>query len=56
VHYAKHTRIPRTASPAFVTSRRPAAAGGSLPYPSDFGDGLNGGNWDNTGFTYAPEE
>ena len=26
-----------------------------MPYPADFGDGLGGGDWDNTGFTYSPE-
>jgi len=28
---------------------------GWQPYPGDFGNGLDGGWWDNTGFTYTPE-
>jgi iron complex outermembrane recepter protein len=56
VRYAKHTHTLNRFQPAFKTSAPPAAPVATLPYPSDFGDGLGGGNWDNTGFTYAPEE
>ena len=53
---------PTTSAPAAATIRRCAAAlpaaptTGVMPYPADFGSGLGGGNWDNTGFTYAPED
>jgi iron complex outermembrane receptor protein len=56
VRYADHERVSGRWGPAF---RAPAlvlqTSEGVLPYPSDFGDGLGGGNWDNTGFTYSPE-
>jgi iron complex outermembrane receptor protein len=32
-----------------------APTDGIKPYPADFGSGLGGGNWDNTGFTYTPD-
>lgn len=56
IRYADHKRTSNRWAPAFRTAT-PAVfpTTGSLPYPDDFGDGLGGGNWDNTGFTYAPE-
>lgn len=33
----------------------PTPTEGWQPYPADFGAGLGGGYWDNTGFTYSPK-
>jgi iron complex outermembrane receptor protein len=56
VRYADHHRDSTKYGPAFHNAAfPPAPATGSMPYPSDFGSGLGGGNWDNTGFTYSPE-
>jgi iron complex outermembrane receptor protein len=54
--HADHARTSGRWGPAFrsaILVNQPVA--GVLPYPSDFGDGLGGGNWDNTGFSFAPE-
>jgi iron complex outermembrane receptor protein len=56
LRYADHRRESGRWGPAFRgTNLGQAGASGVLPYPSDFGSGLGGGNWDNTGFTYTPE-
>jgi len=56
IRHADHKRELRRNAPAFKTATPPSAPVAALPYPSDFGNDLGGGNWDNTGFTYAPEE
>ena len=67
VRFANHKRDSRRWGPAFrsgitvdavtgrVTSATPTPTTGWVGYPGDFGDGLGGGFWDNTGFTYTPE-
>lgn len=53
--YADHRRESARTSPAFRSAIVPAQTTGVLPYPGDFGQGLGGGNWDRTGFTFTPE-
>lgn len=53
--YADHRRNSARNGPAFKSAIAPAQLDGVLAYPSDFGQGLGGGNWDRTGFTYSPE-
>ena len=67
VRFANHKRDSRRWGPAFrsgitldpvtgrVISNTPTPTTGWVAYPGDFGDGLGGGFWDNTGFTYTPE-
>jgi iron complex outermembrane receptor protein len=55
IRYADHKRTSGRYGPAFRGAMPPAPSTGIKPYPGDFGDGLGGGNWDNTGFTYTPE-
>lgn len=56
VRYADHRRQSGRWGPAFRgTNILPQAGEGVLPYPSDFGADLGGGNWDNSGFTFTPE-
>ncbi|PWF40558.1 TonB-dependent receptor domain-containing protein, partial [Massilia glaciei] len=55
VRHADHKRITKRFAPAFgVPINATTPAGQIVPYPSDFGSGLGGGDWDNTGFTYTP--
>ncbi|MDL2357993.1 MAG: TonB-dependent receptor [Pseudomonadota bacterium] len=56
VRHADHKRYSTRFAPTFalpLTASTPA--GTTLAYPDDFGKGLGGSNWDNTGFTYTPE-
>ncbi len=56
LRYADHKRTSGRWGPAFKTAIFPnQGADGVLAYPGDFGEGLGGGNWDRTGFTFAPE-
>ena len=55
IRYADHKRTSGRYGPAFRGAMPPAPTTGVKAYPGDFGDGLGGGNWDNTGFTYTPE-
>lgn len=56
VRYSDHQRTSGRYGPAFHNAALPAApSAGVMPYPADFGSGLGGGNWDNTGFTYTPD-
>jgi iron complex outermembrane receptor protein len=69
VRFADHKRDSARRGPAFrdslLTTSGPVLGAlvgnpatpttGWQPYPGDFGDGLGGGGWDNTGFTYTPE-
>ncbi len=55
LRHADHRRELKRHAPAFISAALADAPVQSLPYPADFGRGLGGGNWDNTGFTYAPE-
>ncbi|MCC6072187.1 TonB-dependent receptor [Massilia sp. GCM10020059] len=56
VRYADHKRVSGRNGPAFRSSTLTLqGTNGVMPYPADFGDGLGGGNWDNTGFTYSPD-
>jgi iron complex outermembrane receptor protein len=57
VRYADHRRFSARAYPAYrnsgIDSGLPT---GFVPFPSDFGAGLDGpAGWDNTGFTFTPE-
>jgi iron complex outermembrane receptor protein len=65
--FADHKRTSARRGPAFrdgitvdpatgkVTSTTPTPTTGWIGYPGNFGAGLGGGFWDNTGFTYTPE-
>ena len=53
--YADHKRDSARNGPAFKSAVVPPQLDGVLAYSSDFGQGLGGGNWDRTGFTYTPE-
>lgn len=55
IRYSDHKRKSGRYGPAFRGGMPPAPTTGIRPYPDDFGDGLGGGSWDNTGFTYSPE-
>jgi iron complex outermembrane receptor protein len=67
LRFANHKRDSRRWGPAFrsgitldaatgrVTSATPTPTSGWVGYPGDFGDGLGGGFWDNTGFSYTPD-
>ena len=55
VRYADHRRQSARFSPAFKNVILPQQTEGLLPYPADFGEGLGGGNWDRTGFTFTAE-
>jgi iron complex outermembrane receptor protein len=56
IRYSDHHRTSVKNQPALHSATLAAAPGtGVVPYPSDFGSGLGGGNWDNTGFSYAPD-
>ena len=56
IRFADHDRKSGRWGPAFrSTSIIPQSDNGVLAYPSDFGSGLGGGSWDNTGFTFTPE-
>ncbi|PIL43330.1 TonB-dependent receptor [Massilia eurypsychrophila] len=55
VRYSDHKRKSGRYNPAQRGGLPPAPTSGIMPYPDNFGDGLGDGNWDNTGFTYAPE-
>ena len=69
IRHADHKRMSGRFGPAFRTALsysydavtgkiiQPTATPteGWQPYPGDFGSGLDGGYWDNTGFTYTPE-
>lgn len=56
VRHADHDRTSGRFGPAFKSATLAIQGqNGVMPYPDDFGDGLGGGNWDNTGFTYSPE-
>ncbi|HEU4373324.1 MAG TPA: hypothetical protein VFS02_07535 [Telluria sp.] len=56
VRYSDHRRNSAKYQPAFHSATLAAApADGVVPYSSDFGNGLGGGNWDNTGFSYQPD-
>lgn len=56
VRHSDHKRKTDRFAPTFKTAFAPdVALGAILPYPLDFGSGLGGGNWDNSGFTYQPE-
>jgi len=65
VRFADHERTSGRRGPAFrsgiavdpntgkVTSNTPTPTTGWQPYPGDFGSGLGGSGWDNSGFTYT---
>lgn len=65
VRFADHERTSGRRGPAFrsgiavdpvtgkVTSNSPTPTTGWQPYPGDFGAGLGGSGWDNSGFTYT---
>lgn len=66
VRVADHKRTSGRRGPAFRASlidggsgalvgNPPTPTSGWQPYPGDFGAGLDGGQWDNTGFTYTRE-
>ena len=38
-----------------VTTPTPTPTTGWVPYPGNFGSGLGGGYWDNTGFSFTPD-
>jgi iron complex outermembrane receptor protein len=50
-------RDPITVDPTTgkVTTPTPTPTTGWVAYPGDFGSGLGGGYWDNSGFTFTPE-
>jgi iron complex outermembrane receptor protein len=54
VRYSDHHRNSGRVQPAQRGGLPPAPTTGVVPYPANFGDGLGGGNWDNTGFSYDP--
>lgn len=64
VRFADHKRTSGRRGPAFreglidgasgnLIGNPVTPAGGWQPYPGDFGAGLDGNGWDNTGFTYT---
>ncbi|QJE02870.1 TonB-dependent receptor [Massilia forsythiae] len=57
VRFADHRRDSARRSPAYRTADLNAGApAGSVPWPSDFGAGLDGpAGWDNSGYTLTPE-
>ncbi|MCA1246216.1 TonB-dependent receptor [Massilia sp. MS-15] len=66
VRIAEHKRTSGRRGPAFRAGLIDGTTGaltpsaitpttGWAPYPGDFGDGLGGGFWDNSGFTYTRE-
>jgi iron complex outermembrane receptor protein len=56
VRHSDHKRKTDRFAPTFKSAFAPnVALGAIVPYPDDFGDGFGGSNWDNTGFTYAPD-
>jgi iron complex outermembrane receptor protein len=57
VRFADHHRDSARRYPAYHTNTIGAAVPTStVPWPSDFGSGLNGpAGWDNTGYTFTPE-
>jgi iron complex outermembrane receptor protein len=67
LRFANHKRDSRRWGPAFRSGftydangrvnspGTPTPTTGWIGYPGDFGDGLGGGYWDNTGFTYTPD-
>ncbi len=56
LRHADHKRESRRFAPTFALPLGTTPpAGKTLPYPSDFGNGLGGGDWDRTGFTYTPQ-
>jgi iron complex outermembrane receptor protein len=57
VRYADHRRDSARRSPTYHTSAITSGVpSGYVPFPGDFGSGLNGpAGWDNTGFTFTPE-
>jgi iron complex outermembrane receptor protein len=56
VRFADHKRQSRRWYPAFANSTTAdPGTSGAVPYPGNFGNGLGGGNWDNTGFSFTPE-
>lgn len=55
VRHADHDRLSGRFGPAFRSGTLTLQGNdGVMPYPADFGEGLGGGNWDRTGFTYSP--
>ena len=60
VRYADHDRVSARRFPQLRSSNLSANAPSStdfIPYPSDFGDGLDGpAGWDNMGWTLSPEQ
>lgn len=54
LRYADHHRDSRRFNPALRGGLPAAPTNGVVPYPADFGDGLGGGNWDRSGFSYDP--
>lgn len=55
VRFADHKRLSGRRGPAFrraIFDSYPKDA--VVPYPSDFGNDLGGGSWDNTGFSFEP--
>jgi iron complex outermembrane receptor protein len=55
VRYSDHHRDSGRYGPTFRSALGTAPTTGIKPYPADFGSGLGGGNWDNSGFTYTPD-
>lgn len=67
VRFADHARETSRSGPAFrspitvdaatgkVVNDSPTPTTGWAPYPGDFGNGIGGGWWDNTGFTYTSD-
>ncbi|MFC4931142.1 TonB-dependent receptor [Massilia sp. GCM10023247] len=69
IRHADHKRFSGRFGPAFRTplsytydattgkliQSTPTPTEGWQPYPGDFGNGLGGGYWDNTGFTYTSQ-
>jgi iron complex outermembrane receptor protein len=58
VRFSDHHRDSVRFFPAFRTGNlNNAAPTSTIPWPGDFGNGLNGpAGWDNTGYTFAPEQ
>ena len=56
VRFSTHKRDSARWSPAFRNGTIAIAdTAGTIPYPSNFGNDIGGGNWDNTGFNFTPE-
>lgn len=65
IRFSDHERTSARRGPSFrngitvdpvtgkVTSNTPTPTTGWQPYPGDFGSGLGGSGWDNSGFTYT---